>query len=97
MISEDGGIDVVPELALQVSRSLIESKLKTVLELVSGSLFRANVFYYINWLDRHRFYLLQPDCDLLNSIVPALEFRAKEESTYSVGDPYCQVGTGSGI
>jgi hypothetical protein len=61
IVSEDGHIDMRPQLRLQVRRSEIESKV--------GLLKTATIENHnktINWLNDHRFYLTAEQCDIVN-------------------------------
>lgn len=81
VFSEDGGVDLVPNLRAPIKRSTID---RTITELESyKSKDQLRIQRYrdiLDWLDEHRFYLSEADCDLLNRLVPELEARFRRES-----------------
>lgn len=62
VVSDDRTVDVIPVLRPRVARSTIEEQLA---QLESSS--RDNYHPAINWLDRHRFYLNESQCDRVNA------------------------------
>ena len=85
IVSEDGGIDLVPNLSPPIKRSAID---KAITELEhqqsANQLSVPRCHKTLNWLDENRFYLTQADCDLLNTLVSELEDRSKRESQYPI-------------
>ena len=74
IVSEDGGVDIVPNPPPAIRRSSIVTTIDG-LNSVSNSddipLKRYNELY--DWLVAHRFYLLKEDCDQVNSAVQEIE------------------------
>jgi hypothetical protein len=61
VVSEDGHVDMLPRLRLQIRRSEIEDRIALL-----GTRSIENYHKTINWLDKHRFYLSADDCDVIN-------------------------------
>jgi hypothetical protein len=80
VVSENGGVDYVPDLRPPIPRSEIEARL-TALEafLKSGRVSRRACGEIIAWFDVHRFYLMPEHCERLNHVVAALD--AKFDAT----------------
>ena len=64
VVSDNRTVDVIPVLRPRVARSTIEEQLA---QLESSS--RDNYHPAINWLDRHRFYLNESQCDRVNAVL----------------------------
>lgn len=85
VVSEDGGVDVFPNLPPTIKRSVISA---TVAEMEQISLSdqiplrRYNDLY--DWLRLHSFYLLPDDCERVNLGVQEIERRFAEESPSAV-------------
>jgi len=62
VVSDDRTVDVIPVLRPRIKRSAIEEQI-TKLETAT----RDNYHSAINWLDQHRFYLDQGQCDRVNA------------------------------
>jgi hypothetical protein len=62
VVSDDRTVDVIPILPPRIKRSSIE---KAIAELEGAS--RDDYHRAINWLDRHRFYLGQDQCERINT------------------------------
>lgn len=80
IVSEDGGIDMIPKLKPQVSRRRIDAELLAIQELAKQTQLPRRIFDHISWLDKHRFYLRADDCELLNELVPDVEQRWDADS-----------------
>lgn len=81
VVSEDGGIDFIPNLKPAISRLKIDQTISALEALTDAE--RINRREYVSlmdWLEEHRFYLRQEDCGILNTIVPQLEDRLTSES-----------------
>lgn len=80
VISEDGGVDVIPDPPPAIKRSSITDAVEE-LEAISKSKEiprrRYNELY--DWLRLHRFYLLGDDCRRINIAVQDIEKRFDEE------------------
>ena len=62
VVSDDRTVDVIPVLPVRIARAELESMIATL-----ESSTHDNYHQSINWLDRHRFYLRQDDCDRVNT------------------------------
>jgi hypothetical protein len=62
VVSDDRTVDVIPILRPQVLKSTFEEQI-TMLEAATHD----NYHPAINWLDKHRFYMDQPQCDRINA------------------------------
>jgi hypothetical protein len=80
VVSEDGGVDVIPNPRPMIKRSLISnaiSELEQIVQSAKISRRRYNDLY--DWLLKHRLYLLPDDCERVNSAVEEIERRLREE------------------
>ena len=85
VISEDGGIDIIPNLRPAIRRSDVSIRLSEIERMRSAD--KINMKYYSNimdWLDNHRFYLLKEDCNLLNPYCKELENRIDAETKRTI-------------
>ena len=73
IISDDQTVDVIPELRPRVKQSTIE---KNVAEIETAT--RDNYHQAINWLDRHRFYLNQEQCNRVNKAIERIQEETRE-------------------
>lgn len=82
IVSEDGGIDRIPHLKPRVSRAELDEAIANVKSAVESGHASRHAFQCIEWLEKHRFYLLESDCVQLNSLVPRVEelWQASAES-----------------
>ena len=81
VVSEDGGVDFVPNLRASIKRSTIDRALAELESYKSEDQLRIRRYRDIlNWLDEHRFYLTESDCELLNRLVSELESKFRRES-----------------
>jgi hypothetical protein len=81
VVSSDGGVDFIPDPLPAIRRSQIDEaigKMKSFkgTETINRTLYRST----LDWLDDHRFYLTEADCNTLNPVVEELEERIKKES-----------------
>jgi hypothetical protein len=85
VVSEDGGVDVIPNPPPMIKRSLISDAIAEM-ENISRSpeipTRRYNDLF--DWLRQYRFYLLPDDCEWLNSAVQEIERRWREEHQSAV-------------
>jgi PAS domain-containing protein len=81
VISEDGGVDLVPDLRPPIRRSEIEQRL-TMLEdmLRVRHVRRSQYLDLMEWFREHCFYLLREHCDRLSRSVGAIEALIQEEA-----------------
>ncbi len=68
VVSDDRTVDVVPLLRPRIKSSAIRTALN---ELESSS--KDDYHQWIKWLDRHRFYLDQEQCDRINAALGRIE------------------------
>lgn len=88
VVSEDGGVDFVPNLRPPIKRSSIDRAIARLEGCKSED--RLPVRRYreiLDWLDEHRFYLKKADCDHLNELVSGLEDRFQAESNTRIIRP----------
>lgn len=79
-MSEDGGIDFIPDLRPAVRRSDIDKAIAELKGLEGAEhIGRTRFNAAIDFLDQHRFYLRQQDCDLLNPLVASLDQALREQ------------------
>ena len=80
VVSEDGGVDLVPNLLPAVSRAKVDAAMR---ELTNISQLNRVPFrrynYVLGWLEQHSFYLLEDDCESINQWVRAIEDRMDQE------------------
>ncbi len=68
VVSEDRTVDVMPVLRPRVAKSTVEDHIATLETAMID-----NYHPVIGWLDKHRFYLDQSDCDRVNSALKKIE------------------------
>ncbi|MHC5726904.1 MAG: DNA integrity scanning protein DisA nucleotide-binding domain protein, partial [Nostoc sp.] len=69
VVSEDGSIDLVPDLMPQIPRSLIMEAIEQLRKLKEDKNFAQRKFNeVIDFLSDHRFYLQPETCDTINSL-----------------------------
>ena len=85
VVSEDGGVDVMPDPPPMIKRSLISDAV-VEMEHISQSpqIPRRRYNDLFDWLRLHRFYLLPDDCERLNSVVQEIERRLREEHPLAI-------------
>jgi hypothetical protein len=85
VVSEDGGIDFIPNLKPAIRRSRIDQTISALeARAHAKTINRKEYVSLMDWLEEHRFYLRQEDCSILNTIGPQLEDRFNSESKSSV-------------
>jgi hypothetical protein len=85
VVSEDGGVDLIPDPLPMIKRSLISAAVAEMEQISRATPIprrRYNDLY--DWLRLHRFYLLPGDCDSINSSVKEIERRLAEEEPSDV-------------
>lgn len=90
VISEDRGIDFVPDLRPAIKRSRIDLAITQLRELRTKERITRRTFVdIVDWLDDYRFYLLAADCEILNSLIAEIDARldAPEPSDVKVIRP----------
>ena len=74
VVSEDGGIDFIPNLPPAVRRSAIDKAIAEIKELRGvNPISRARYDGVLDFLDERRFYLRKEDCDTINSVIEFVE------------------------
>lgn len=73
VVSDDRTVDVIPVLRPRIRRSEIES---AIAELEASK--RDDYHRSINWLDRHRFYLTQEQCNRVNAALDRIRSEPME-------------------
>jgi hypothetical protein len=69
VVSEDGSVDLLPDLMPQISRSLIIDKIAKLRELKVDAYFDHRKFNQtMSWLSKHRFYLTPEMCSEINEL-----------------------------
>jgi hypothetical protein len=84
IISEDGMVDIVPDLMPQIKRGMIIEKINTLRGFMES---KSNVSYKhfnltIDWLYAHSFYLSKDQCDEVNSLRKDIEKRRENEGIH---------------
>lgn len=85
VVSEDGGVDLIPDPPPMIKRSLISAAVAEMEQISRAAPIprrRYNDLY--DWLLLHRFYLLPDDCDSINSSVQEIARRLAEEEPSDV-------------
>jgi len=76
VVSEDGYVDLLPDLKPQIRRGEIKARLDTLCSSGKEGARKA-----MNWLDKHRFYLTEEECAVANR-----EFKRIHEAEQSAGE-----------
>jgi hypothetical protein len=85
VVSEDRGIDFLPNLRPPVNRSGIDDAIAALDQISHSEKIRRAPFVEImEWLEEHRFYLLGDDCNKLNTLVGQIDARLDEQNPNSV-------------
>jgi hypothetical protein len=83
--SEDGMINVFPDLRPQVCRSKIQSKLAALRSLAGNKIFDgAALGEVIEWLEEHEFYLTRAECDEANQRHEEAQAKKPSDVMYAV-------------
>ncbi len=76
VVSQDGSVDLVPDLKPQIDRKEIDSHLKQLSAIQKAEQLDMRQFYALmKWFSRHRFYLLPDVCQQINEIKKAVYAR----------------------
>lgn len=80
VISEDGGIDFIPDLKPMINISEIDEKIATLNLILKSDLayhnFQRQYHDTMQWLSSHRFYLSDENCHLINRMMDMIASRA---------------------
>jgi hypothetical protein len=80
VVSEDGGIDFIPNLLPAVWRSAIDRAIAELKELRGVTpISRVRYDCALDFLDERRFYLRQEDCDTINSVIEFAEAALRKQ------------------
>ena len=79
VVSDDRTVDVIPVLHLRIKRSTIDEALATI-----EAATRDNYHTAINWLDDHRFYLNQGQCDRINAALKRIQSEPMEVGEFDI-------------
>ena len=80
VVSEDGGVDVIPDPPPAIKRSVLVAMVTELEEISKAEEIpnrRYNEIY--DWLNRHQFYLLEEDCQRVNAAIQEIEHRYDQE------------------
>jgi len=87
--SEDGMIDIIPNLKPKASRSLISGLVDQLVGVTSGDNFQYDLYRgVINELDKKRFYLNADECGKINKCVEVAEKIMENDPTISIKFQY---------
>jgi len=80
VISEDGMINVIPNLMPLIRKSTLDQKIEELeaLQDINKSGFYKNFNRTITWLEDHEFYLSEEQCDFTNKLRKAIEKKVKK-------------------
>jgi hypothetical protein len=80
VVSEDGGVDLIPNLPPAVRRSAIDRAIAEIEEFRGISrISRARYDSVLDFLDERRFYLRKEDCDSINSVIEFVEAALRKQ------------------
>lgn len=68
VVSEDGPVDVLPDLMPRIARASVEERIRSLEELAGRSEIRVREFYSLmDWFQKHRFYLSAEAAERINT------------------------------
>lgn len=80
VVSEDGGIDLIPNLRPPIKRSDIEVNIAELRNLCEIDTISWRIYSkLLDWFDDHRFYLLESHCNLVNKLKQKIDKRLDSE------------------
>jgi hypothetical protein len=80
VISEDGMIDLIPNLMPQIKHSDISKGIDELSKIFDSPKFDRKKFFQLrNYFDSHEFYLGQEECDKINKLRKSIEEKFDEE------------------
>jgi hypothetical protein len=80
VVSEDGGIDFIPNLRPALRRSVIERAIAEINALKdTARISRVRYNTALDFLNQHRFYLRKTDCDVINPLVAFIDQALREQ------------------
>ena len=85
VVSSDGGIDLVPNPRPAIRRSTVDDNIRTMQELANApQINRRRYNTTLDWLNEHRFYLKEHDCETLNQLVTKTDERLRHDDEAQV-------------
>jgi hypothetical protein len=82
VVSEDGSVDLVPDLKAQIQRGEISSRLDELTKVATAQPLKMKDFYKVmKWFSAHRFYLSSEVCKQLNDTKKDVYARHQEASS----------------
>lgn len=85
VISEDGGVDFVPNLRPAIERARIDQSLAELRAIRDGSRVNKRRFgALMQWADKHRFYLRAEDCQELNELITEIDSKIDAQAPSSI-------------
>ena len=82
VVSDDRTVDVIPKMRLRIPRSAISSAISEI-EAATADNYHAA----IRWLDQHRFYLSQAQCDQVNAALARIEKKPMDVGEFRIRWP----------
>lgn len=80
VVSSDGGVDFLPDPLPAIPRSTLDSAIETMVSFESAKQIKRRLYRQtLDWLDTHRFYLTEDDCNRINPVIARLEERIRRE------------------
>ncbi len=80
VVSEDGGVDLIPDLKPTVRRSEIERVIGELQVIASEPKIRRRSFSdLVDWIEGHAFYLLPEHCGKVNELIHVIDARLAQE------------------
>ncbi len=80
VVSEDGGVDLIPDLRPTVRRSEIERVIRELEVVLSETSIRLRYFNgLVDWLEAHTFYLLEEHCVKVNDLIRRIDERVAQQ------------------
>jgi hypothetical protein len=85
IVSEDGGVDFLPDLLPAIRRSAIEKTVAVLRSFLEDKPVNcANYNNMMRWLEERRFYLLPQDCDEINRLMKSIDKKIDVEDPDAV-------------
>ena len=80
IISEDGMVDLYPDLLPRIKQSTIKKNLTDLRELANNDVLDDDKYMKtMNWIEDHRFYLSKEQCDEINTITALYHEQEKKD------------------
>lgn len=82
VISEDGGIDIIPNLRPAIQKSIIEDKLIELKQILTADRVNRRIYnQIIGWLQENSFYLLKSHCESVSQLTAEIEDKIRKQDT----------------